>query len=600
MSIESLDPISKKKQEIEKKTQDSEKKPISLNGFSFQSLIPALPLIVAVALMAILYQNALLWWKYEWTQEGSYYAHGIFIPFFVALMIYRDKERLVRLPLKRSWVGIVMVVFAILMVLAAWYATVPVTLSISFIIMLIGSTLFLAGKHVTKALLFPMLFLFTMIPLVPDQLINPIAFPIQMTSAKMAATVCNLIGFPAVRTGTAINMEHYTCNVELPCSGFKTLIGLMAFSAAFGYLVVAKKSKRWGLFLVSPPLAILVNGIRITMIALVGELWGFEPAHAFHDWSGFIVLILGFMFLFSFARLIKCDSFLGIPLQDPPPVEPTLDESGNPIVIKLTEEEIKQREADFDEKERLAKEQMIAEMNQTYGMPRQGSLKFLAKGVYLIGALLLLGVVAKANIHPPKLTYPPVNAADVPTVLGKEWEIFGKDIPIAPEVKSAINPAAWLDRDYVKLGVGSRVNLLLSAGNGRKVFHDPHTCFLGTGYYMHDVDIETIQTDAGPVTVQVTEAEDPNHNRSYVMFLYVVGGQQKQTTQQINTSLIWQTLAGDGGRPSYFIRFRHQEIGVTPQRKEELKDFIRAIWKQIGVPVMKGKPADPNAKPQIG
>ena len=36
----------------------------------------------------------------------------------------------------------------------------------------------------------------------------------------------------------------------------------------------------------------------------------------FHDYSGFIVLILAFTFLFNFARILKCERFLGIPLND--------------------------------------------------------------------------------------------------------------------------------------------------------------------------------------------------------------------------------------------------------------------------------------------
>ncbi|MEP6757358.1 MAG: exosortase [Chthonomonadales bacterium] len=550
-------------------------------------------IVVVVGLMFALYINAILWWKYEWMQEGSYYAHGIFIPFFVALMIYRDRERLKRLPVHRNMWGIIPILLAIVIVLLAQFADVPVSRSISFVLILFGGSLFVAGKKITKALLFPMLFLLTMIPLVPDQLINPVAFPIQMTSAKMAATVCNLVGFPAFRNGTSIQMERYTCNVELPCSGFKTLVGLMAFSAAFGYLVEAKKWKRWTLFLISPPLAILVNGIRITLIALVGEAFGTEPAHAFHDWSGFIVLILGFMFLFNMARALKCDSFLGIPLQDEP--EAKKPESPEAIakeedvefkdeatlkVEKQAAEELRRQENDA--KLKAEQEQIRRDFDAQYGPPRKGTLKYVAAGLIPIAILLAIALPAKWSIHPPTATAKAVGPKDVPVTLVGNWNQVGKDTPIDDVVKSATNPLEWLDRDYVLTGKAAMVNLLLSAGNGRKVFHDPHTCFLGTGYFMHDVDIETISTPIGPVTVQVTEAEDPNHNRAYVMFLYVVGGKQLQTTQAVNTALIWQTLLGDGGRPSYFIRFRHRQFGVTPERKKEMMEFIKSIWTEIG------------------
>src|SRR5207244_8408033 len=128
--------------------------------------------------------------------------------------------------------------------------------------------------------------------------INTVAFPVQLTSAKLASTLLNLIGFANFRNGTQIKLDGYSLNVELPCSGFKTLIGLVSFAAAFAYLVDGPTRKRWLLFLCSAPLAILVNGVRIAMIGMVGEVFSASAAAAFHDWSGLIVLILGFMFLF--------------------------------------------------------------------------------------------------------------------------------------------------------------------------------------------------------------------------------------------------------------------------------------------------------------
>ena len=48
----------------------------------------------------------------------------------------------------------------------------------------------------------------------------------------------------------------------------------------------------------------------------MGELVSKQAAAIFHDYSGFIVLILAFTFLFNFARILKCDRFLGLPLNE--------------------------------------------------------------------------------------------------------------------------------------------------------------------------------------------------------------------------------------------------------------------------------------------
>lgn len=537
-------------------------------------LFALLPLAALIILTAVLYINALWWWYDEWTTEHSFYAHGIFIPFFVALMVWRDRERLRRLPIERAWWGLALVLLAIALVMFALRAEVSVTLSISFILFLIGATLVLAGKAITRALLFPMLFLFTMIPLVPDQLINPVAFPIQVTSAQMATGLFNLMGIHSVRTGTQIKMENYPLNVELPCSGFKTLIGLMAFAAAFAYLVQAAAWKRWLLFLVAAPLAIIINGIRITLIGLVGELFSANAAHTFHDYSGYIVLILGFMALFSLAKALKCEKFLNIPLLDEPegaqsPKSPAPEHSNTKYQVPNAAPE-----EDYDAK---------------YGPPRTDTLRRLSGGLYPLLGIVAIACVLKTQVKPPTSTIPPLTAAEIPSTLdGGVWAQIGEDRPITPSLQEYLKPKAWVDRDYIAAAPRTGfVNLLISAGDGRRVFHDPHTCLLGAGFFLHDVRKETIDTPAGPVTVQVAEAVNANdRTRSLLMFLYVVDGRQIQTTQGVNTAIMWQTLFGGTGRPSYFLRFRQLANGTGEERQEELRSFIRAVWASVAPKVV--------------
>ena len=135
--------------------------------------------------------------------------------------------------------GLGIVVTALVIVLISMRTGVTVPLSISFVLYLIGVVLLVAGKRFTRAILFPILFLSTMIPLVPDQLINPIAFPIQVLSAKMAAALSSAVGFSASVENTTVHLTSYTMDVELPCSGFKTLLGLLSFVVAMILIFVA-------------------------------------------------------------------------------------------------------------------------------------------------------------------------------------------------------------------------------------------------------------------------------------------------------------------------------------------------------------------------
>src|SRR5689334_16331654 len=98
-------------------------------------------LAIAIGLTAVVYWGAMKWWVVEWTAKGSFYAHGIFIPFFVGLMVWRDRERLRRLPVERCWWGLPLVFVALALVLASARAQVMVPVSVSFIVFLVGAVL---------------------------------------------------------------------------------------------------------------------------------------------------------------------------------------------------------------------------------------------------------------------------------------------------------------------------------------------------------------------------------------------------------------------------------------------------------------------------
>ncbi len=56
------------------------------------------------------------------------------------------------------------------------------------------------------------------------------------------------------------------------------------------------------MILIMWPLALLINGLRIALIGVVGNQWGPEAGHKFHDYSGYITLVLCFFVLFKIAR----------------------------------------------------------------------------------------------------------------------------------------------------------------------------------------------------------------------------------------------------------------------------------------------------------
>ncbi len=520
-----------------------------------------------LALAAFVFWDAIKWWQFEWTKNGTYYAHGVFIPFFVAAMLWRDRERILRVPLSRCWWGLIPVALSILLVVYSHKAEVDSVLSVSFMLFLFGAVMIVGGKAFTKVVGFPVAFLLTMIPIFPNQVVGIAAFPIQMASAKLAATCLNVLGFDSVRVGTQILMEHYRFNVEAACSGFKTLLGLMSFAGAFAYLVEGAVFKRWILFLVSAPLAVIINGVRIMLVGLVGELVSTPAAEVFHDYSGFIVLILGFMVLFSMAKWLKCDSFFGMPLQDAP--------KGTSAPV-------------------AASEPTEGDLSAKYGRKRLGSAAMAAPGLIAIVVLLAGGAIAKA-LSPPPVSQPHLimQPTEVPVVLANgAWKRLGdSDIPITKIVQKTLEPDTYLDRNYLgSPPKGGLINLFISGGASRHTFHDPHDCFTGSGYALRDLRVESVKTDVGTVKVQVSEATELKSKvKSLLMFVFIVDGDLIHQISSVHLRLFAQTFTGSSGRPFYFVRFRQLAEGMEPERVEEMRDFIKAVWPTLAPKMMSEK-----------
>lgn len=266
-----------------------------------------LPAIV-VALMLWLYVPVFRSWYGQWFKDESYYSHGILVPFISAFVVWLKRSRLAEIEVKPCALGYVLVVASLIVNILMVWAGATNPQGLVFPILVTGLVLVLLGKQMTLELWFPLAYLFFMCVL-PGDILTKLSFRIQLLSTEGGTLILKALTFDAVRNGTAITLPNIDVLVGAPCSGFRLLISLFAFSSLFAYL---KEGPLWGrltLVAVTLPLSIIVNSIRIALIAIVGEYFGYEVMHAFHDYSGYLVLVLAFIFLWFFAKVVKCPKF---------------------------------------------------------------------------------------------------------------------------------------------------------------------------------------------------------------------------------------------------------------------------------------------------
>ena len=161
------------------------------------------------------------------------------------------------------------------------------------------------GKEQAKNLIFPIFFLLAMVPL-PLVMIGNITVKLKLLAAQCATFTLNKIGFPSILDGSTIRMPDSFTVVAAPCSGLRSLISLITLGLLFAYALKVSYLKKGLLLLSSIPIAIITNIMRISLLAIINDLYGEKAAMGFfHDFSGFLVFAIAFISLLGVSRLLE-------------------------------------------------------------------------------------------------------------------------------------------------------------------------------------------------------------------------------------------------------------------------------------------------------
>ena len=246
----------------------------------------------------IVVQLAVQWW------QDPNYIHGFFVPAFSLLLLWEDRARLAALPLKPSWSGLVILLFA------GFALTVGVLLPgfflprISLLLMISGMVVFLAGWEYLLALSFPLAFLILMVP--SSTIFDRVTFPLQILASKTAGFLLTLGGVSVVREGNILLLSGARMEVAEACSGIQSLFSLVTLAIVYGYLVETRIVMRILLALAAVPISVLANALRISATGLVLQHWGIERAQGtFHILSGWLIFMSSLATLFLFHCLLR-------------------------------------------------------------------------------------------------------------------------------------------------------------------------------------------------------------------------------------------------------------------------------------------------------
>ncbi|HEY4210016.1 MAG TPA: VPLPA-CTERM-specific exosortase XrtD [Steroidobacteraceae bacterium] len=226
------------------------------------------------------------------------YSHGIMIPVLSAFLIWRQRAQLRTLPFTGSWLGIVLIVAGMLLRLLGVQTTMQTLQHYAFLFVLYGLVLALTGPVVFRRLWMPLLMLVFAVPL-PSFFNTALSLQLQLLSSQIGVWIIRAAGISVLLEGNVIDLGSYQLEVAEACSGLRYLFPLMTLGFIVAYLFRGPMWKRITIFLVTIPITVLMNSLRIGFIGITVDRWGRAMAEgALHDFEGWVV------FMFSTAALI--------------------------------------------------------------------------------------------------------------------------------------------------------------------------------------------------------------------------------------------------------------------------------------------------------
>ena len=252
----------------------------------------AIPLTTVA--FAILFARPFLLLLDDWWNNPEA-GHGLLLAPVALWLAWKSRHAVAPDPAPRF--GALILIGAVLLRLASGLAAELFTMRVSMVAALAGLVVYLAGWRRLRAWWLPFTLLFLAIPL-PEVLLNSIAIPLQFQASRIGATLLEARHVPVALEGNVIRLPNHRLFVTEACSGLRSLTALLSLGVLSGGLWLRAPVTRAALLLITIPVAVLLNGIRVFLTGFL--VFFVDPSLG----EGFMHLTEGWLlFLVAFAIL---------------------------------------------------------------------------------------------------------------------------------------------------------------------------------------------------------------------------------------------------------------------------------------------------------
>jgi exosortase len=139
---------------------------------------------------------------------------------------------------------------------------------LALVVWWIGAFIVSFGHRAFRRALFPLCFLFWLVP-IPDFIVNPIVRLLQEGSVAFARVFFAIAGVPVACEGTLITIPRLTVEVAPECSSIRSSLMLIVTTMVLAQMLLRSAWRKALVIALAIPLSVAKNGLRIFVLAML-------------------------------------------------------------------------------------------------------------------------------------------------------------------------------------------------------------------------------------------------------------------------------------------------------------------------------------------
>lgn len=261
---------------------------------------PILSLLLVWAAIIFMLEPAGSSMRAVWDSSETY-AHGYVILPIALWLAWRKRHEVAATPMRPDARALLVTLALAFLWLAGRVVGAQVVEHYALVGLLINAVWALFGPALLGVLLFPLFYLLLMVP-AGDSLIEPM---IHFT-ADFTVMAIRLVGIPVMQEGTYFVLPSGEWSVVEACSGIRYFLSSIVLGWLFAYLTYRTWWKRLAFGVAAIIVPVIANGLRATIIVLLGHYSGMTLAvgvdHLIYGWVWFGVVMLSMFWIGNLWR----------------------------------------------------------------------------------------------------------------------------------------------------------------------------------------------------------------------------------------------------------------------------------------------------------